>query len=359
MATFEMEVTGDETENPVASPTAAPKQAAADAADAADAEPKETPKETPKHWGSRDERSKGLQLHTPASVVIPESVVEGMFQDVMYETLEKDMPGARTGKELWKILRVKLKMVVAADIYKELYKAVHSGSVEAGKDQEEENDMSELSAERVKSDWLEHMRSTEQECHNRRWFFHPNSPDRMWWDLGQVVMLAYVAAVVPIRAGFSVRVETLSMWFWIDLVTDIYFLGDIAVNFRTAYYDKRSANLIIDEKLIAKKYLKSWFVLDFVSCIPFGYIEMWKNRNNTGAPAQSSEAKLFKVMRLLRLAKMLRLSRLKGILERQDEAVGPMLQSFKLVGIICGICFVAHLVSFSRALPPSAGCMDD
>ena len=40
---------------------------------------------------------------------------------------------------------------------------------------------------------------------------------------------------------------------------------------------------------------------------------------------------------------MLRLSRLKGILERQDEAVGPMLQSFKLFGIIFGICFVAHL----------------
>lgn len=344
MGTFEMDTPEAPryTDNPLASPgvsedgTTQVRQKA------------NTTKDAPANWGMRDPRANNMRAAVPGNLVIPESIIEGIFQDKLFDDLADSHERDRTGRELWSILRVKLKMVVAADIYKAIYMAGHDGTLKPidGINEGELNDMSTIYSEPEQNDWLDHMRSTEVECRNKPWFFHPNSPLRMWWDIGQVVMLGYVAMLVPIRAGFSIRVQVWSFEFYLDLITDVYFLTDIFMNFRTAYYDRRTGNLIIEDYLIAKRYFKTWFSLDFVSCIPFSYYEMYTNRNIpsiNSVAGSSAEAKLFKVLRLLRLAKMLRLSRLKGIIERQDEAVGPMLQSFKLVGILCGICFVAHL----------------
>ena len=316
MATFEMDVgkSPSEMANPLA-----------DDGEVGGRSPKANiTKGAPKHWGMRDERAKQVRPAVPGNVVIPESIIEGIFQDQLFDVLDESRGRDRTGKELWSILRVKLKMVVAADIYKALYQSAKEGKLEEdGEVEGEMNDMSTIYAEPEQNDWLEHMRSTEVECKNKRWFCHPNAPPRMWWDIGQVFMLAYVAVAVPIRAGFSIRVQVWSLSFWLDLLTDLYFLADIAVNFRTAYYDRRSGNLIIDNTKIRNRcplrrgiyassksfklpvssgrpvlvsisdrsigwsrYFTTWFMLDFVSCIPFSYYEMWQHRN-VAAPEMS------------------------------------------------------------------------
>jgi hypothetical protein len=246
MATFEMDVgkSPSEMANPLA-----------DDGEVGGRSPKANiTKGAPKHWGMRDERAKQVRPAVPGNVVIPESIIEGIFQDQLFDVLDESRGRDRTGKELWSILRVKLKMVVAADIYKALYQSAKEGKLEEdGEVEGEMNDMSTIYAEPEQNDWLEHMRSTEVECKNKRWFCHPNAPPRMWWDIGQVFMLAYVAVAVPIRAGFSIRVQVWSLSFWLDLLTDLYFLADIAVNFRTAYYDRRSGNLIIDNTKIRNR----------------------------------------------------------------------------------------------------------
>jgi len=43
---------------------------------------------------------------------------------------------------------------------------------------------------------------------------------------------------------------------------------DIFINFISAYFDKED-NLEVNKKVIAKKYLKGWFALDFISVLPF------------------------------------------------------------------------------------------
>lgn len=48
---------------------------------------------------------------------------------------------------------------------------------------------------------------------------------------------------------------------------------DIFLNFRTAYFDKRGV-IVISQKMIARNYLKSWFVIDFITCLPISYIMM-------------------------------------------------------------------------------------
>jgi hypothetical protein len=52
----------------------------------------------------------------------------------------------------------------------------------------------------------------------------------------QVFLLIYVAGVVPYRIGFGKDVLLGSSWFWFDLLLDIYFLTDLVLSFRTAFY---------------------------------------------------------------------------------------------------------------------------
>ncbi len=42
---------------------------------------------------------------------------------------------------------------------------------------------------------------------------------------------------------------------------------DIIINFFSAYYDKND-DIIIDKKKIAVRYLKGWFLIDFLGVFP-------------------------------------------------------------------------------------------
>lgn len=44
------------------------------------------------------------------------------------------------------------------------------------------------------------------------------------------------------------------------------------MNFRTAYVDTRSGHIIFDHGRICLEYMKGWFVIDLISCIPINYV---------------------------------------------------------------------------------------
>ena len=127
-------------------------------------------------------------------------------------------------------------------------------------------------------------------------------PIRTTWDLAQVFLLLYLLIVVPLRVAFDVTVKSHSLAFWVDVLVDIYFIvvcysspasvttlvfvvcsranrvlllgvQDIGFNFRTAYYDSRGI-IVIQQRLITRNYLQSWFLIDFITCLPINYILM-------------------------------------------------------------------------------------
>lgn len=53
----------------------------------------------------------------------------------------------------------------------------------------------------------------------------------------------------------------------IDTFINVIFLGDIMVNMMSAYQDN-DFNIVTDHKVIIKKYLLSWFIIDVLSIIP-------------------------------------------------------------------------------------------
>jgi hypothetical protein len=54
----------------------------------------------------------------------------------------------------------------------------------------------------------------------------------------------------------------------IDSVVDVIFFLDIVLNFHTTYVSS-TGEVISDPKLIRINYLKSWFIIDLLSCLPY------------------------------------------------------------------------------------------
>ena len=135
-----------------------------------------------------------------------------------------------------------------------------------------------------------------------RYIRDPESQFSVYWDAAQCVFLAFVSYTVPYRTGFSIDVQLGSLWFWIDLIVDVYFISDLVLNFRTAFWNKYGVR---EERLgkVAVHYLRGWFLLDVLSCLPIQYIVYLTDAASEGG-AESSNFRAFKALRLLRLSKV-------------------------------------------------------
>lgn len=113
--------------------------------------------------------------------------------------------------------------------------------------------------------------SNTQRNAQHRCVMHPECRFRQIWDAMQVFLLMYVAITVPFRFCFNIQLEVLSGEWLFELFSDIYFISDIVINFRTGYLSDEH-QLIMEPKHIKLRYLKGWFLIDCVACLPIGYI---------------------------------------------------------------------------------------
>ena len=130
---------------------------------------------------------------------------------------------------------------------------------------------------------------------NVRWLLFPDDAAKACWDLIMLFLLVISAVLEPYKLAV-LEDEELQATGW--LVLDWLILGlfaiDLLVNFFTAYFDEQK--VVVSRLQIAKHYLKTWFLVDFLSCFPFDIlVEL------TGAP--SKLAKLARLPRLYRLVK--------------------------------------------------------
>ena len=93
----------------------------------------------------------------------------------------------------------------------------------------------------------------------------PGSRACAFWTIVVILLLIYTAIVTPFVVAF---LEEPSYSFTIfELCIDGLFAIDIIVNFFSPYYDN---NLLVTQKWkIAKHYMKGWFFIDLIACIPF------------------------------------------------------------------------------------------
>uniref|UniRef100_A0A8C2BA35 Potassium voltage-gated channel, subfamily H (eag-related), member 5a n=1 Tax=Cyprinus carpio TaxID=7962 RepID=A0A8C2BA35_CYPCA len=120
------------------------------------------------------------------------------------------------------------------------------------------------------------------------------------WDWVILILTFYTAIMVPYNVSFKTKQNNL-VWLVMDSVVDVIFLVDIVLNFHTTFVGP-GGEVISDPKLIRMNYLKTWFVIDLLSCLPYDIINAFENVDEGLSSLFSS----LKVVRLLRLGRVAR-----------------------------------------------------
>ncbi|CAL8313083.1 unnamed protein product [Lota lota] len=122
------------------------------------------------------------------------------------------------------------------------------------------------------------------------------------WDWVILILTFYTAIMVPYNVSFKHKQPSSSLgWLVADSVVDIIFLVDIVLNFHTTFVGP-AGEVISDARLIRMNYLKTWFVIDLLSCLPYDIINAFEH----GEEGLSSLFSSLKVIRLLRLGRVAR-----------------------------------------------------
>ena len=149
------------------------------------------------------------------------------------------------------------------------------------------------------------------------------------WDI-YVIFLTVVAAIeVPLRLVLDYPVpHTLYIF---DLVVSGSFMLDVVLNFISAEPGKGSSKRRL--ALGARRYLRTWFLVDFLSAVPFDLF--------TGG-AYTHLNRLFRLLRLLRL---LRLSRVAQFMTKLGTTRSMNPVYMRLFFFVFWISLVAHWIA--------------
>lgn len=101
---------------------------------------------------------------------------------------------------------------------------------------------------------------------SKRWFpLYPDSVFKSTWDFIAMMFIIYQAMLIPYRYCFKAR--AFGIYKFIDRFMDLFFIVDLFLNFFTGYYKK--GNLVMKRGPIMRRYLRTWFIFDFIATIPY------------------------------------------------------------------------------------------
>ncbi|KAL4177142.1 hypothetical protein KRP22_002078 [Phytophthora ramorum] len=169
------------------------------------------------------------------------------------------------------------------------------------------------------------------------YLFHPQEPTIVSWQFFVGLGIIYSILVVPFRLGYDV--DATGGWYVFEMIIDGFFLTDIVLNFRTAYFDDER-RLIYDPRVLFWRYAKGWFLLDLISTVPIDELfqAVVGTSNQTLHLFPTKLLRLFRVARLLKLTRLIKLSRVFGRIRDTVQLSPSTERLFKLLAIMSVFC---------------------
>ncbi|OMJ81193.1 hypothetical protein SteCoe_18369 [Stentor coeruleus] len=149
--------------------------------------------------------------------------------------------------------------------------------------------------------------------------FFPDSKFKAFWNALMIFLTLYIATVLPYQLSFVVYNEN---WLYLDGIIDCFFLSDILITFNSAYADM-TGKIITSRTTIVKKYIKSWFFIDFISSIPLEFLY-------TSSPESSNKISYNRFIRIIRVSRLYKMLRMLRILKTLQLFRGNYLETFFL-----------------------------
>ncbi|XP_077455445.1 uncharacterized protein LOC144073474 [Stigmatopora argus] len=194
------------------------------------------------------------------------------------------------------------------------------------------------------------------------WIIHPYSDFRFYWDLLMLVLMMGNLIVLPVGITFF-RDENTASWIIFNVVSDTLFMVDLVLNFRTGIVKEDSTEILLDPRAIRQKYLKSWFLVDFVSSIPVDYIFLMVDSLDSEVYRTARALRIVRFTKILSLLRLLRLSRLIRYIHQWEEIfhmtydlASAMVRIVNLIGMMLLLCHwdgcLQFLVPMLQDFPP-------
>jgi len=179
---------------------------------------------------------------------------------------------------------------------------------------------------------------------------NPHWTMRLGWDFLVILLVLMDALFLPLQMAFKTPPDLDEGWLWLSTV--MFFL-DMVLSFNTAYEagprepGVELGKLVTHRCRITRNYLRTWFIIDFMSTVPFSQVASLFS--GSGGDNQNSAqvvklTKILKLVRFLRLIRMLRLAKLAVIWERIESRMGSLLlvQTIALMRILFVLVAICH-----------------
>ncbi|KAM4580930.1 uncharacterized protein PAE49_005601 [Odontesthes bonariensis] len=194
------------------------------------------------------------------------------------------------------------------------------------------------------------------------WIIHPYSDFRFYWDLLMLLLMMGNLIILPVGITFF-REENTPSWIIFNVVSDTLFMVDLVLNFRTGIIKEDSTEILLDPREIRQNYLKSWFLVDFVSSIPVDYIFLMMDSLDSEVYRTARALRIFRFTKILSLLRLLRLSRLIRYIHQWEEIfhmtydlASAMVRIVNLIGMMLLLCHwdgcLQFLVPMLQDFPP-------
>merc|ERR1711871_697731 len=130
----------------------------------------------------------------------------------------------------------------------------------------------------------------------------PESGRKFAWDLFIILLVLYNAVIIPVYFGFLFKPPAAQQV--LDTIVDCFFGVDIVLSFRTGYI-REDGIMVVDTRMIARKYLRGWFAIDFLATFPF---EVFVNAVGGGGSEDATTT--LQIVGALKCVRLLRLGRI-------------------------------------------------
>uniref|UniRef100_A0A8B9LCR2 Potassium voltage-gated channel subfamily H member 1 n=1 Tax=Astyanax mexicanus TaxID=7994 RepID=A0A8B9LCR2_ASTMX len=155
------------------------------------------------------------------------------------------------------------------------------------------------------------------------------------WDWVILILTFYTAIMVPYNVSFKTKQNNVT-WLVVDSIVDVIFLVDIVLNFHTTFVGP-AGEVISDPKLIRMNYLKTWFVIDLLSCLPYDVINAFENVDEVSEHFACEHIGISSLFSSLKVVRLLRLGRVARKLDHYIEYGAAV-----LVLLVCVFGLAAH-----------------
>jgi len=185
-------------------------------------------------------------------------------------------------------------------------------------------------------------------ANDSQWLINPeHSSFLSIWEVAVMASLCWVATIAPIQVAI-LRDNSFGWLFVINCLIDMIFTIDMVLQFFIMFQKQTSIGYTWEHRHIKviQHYLRTWFLIDILSIIPFDLIAFTSNSDTEAM----SKMKAIKFVRLLRLLKLARLFRAIRIFHHMELHMSVTYGNMALIRFFTILIFITHWLANLWAL---------